>query len=127
VVVNTDEACPAGHRDRWLPGGILGRTDDMVVIRGMNVYPSAIEEAVRRVRGSGEFRITFYSERGGMDEIKLEVELREGAAARHLQEVMRQQLGLRVRVVPVAPGILPRGDGKARRVVDARLAKWTAS
>ena len=125
VVVNTDEPCPAGHEDRWLPGGIVGRTDDMVVIRGMNVYPSAIEEAVRRVSGSGEFRITFYSEPSGLDEIKLEVELPEGAGARRLQEIMRQQLGLRVRIVPVAPGVLPRSDGKARRVVDERPSRWT--
>jgi phenylacetate-CoA ligase len=127
VVVNTEERCPAGHPDRWLPGGIVGRTDDMVVIRGMNVYPSAIEEAVRRVGEAGEFRITFYSEPGGMDEIKLEVELAEGSAARRLQDTMRGQLGLRVRVVPVAPGILPRVDGKARRVVDDRAARWSAS
>jgi phenylacetate-CoA ligase len=125
VVVNADEPCPAGHEDRWLPGGIVGRTDDMVVIRGMNVYPSAIEEAVRRVSGSGEFRITFYSEPSGLDEIKLEVELPEGAGARRLQEIMRQQLGLRVRIVPVAPGVLPRSDGKARRVVDERPSRWT--
>ena len=78
VVLRTDERCPAGHDGRWLPGGIVGRTDDMVVIRGMNVYPSSIEEAVRGVNGAGEFRITFYSERSGMDEIKLEVELRRG-------------------------------------------------
>src|SRR5215211_1522131 len=125
VVVNTDEPCPAGHEDRWLPGGIVGRTDDMVVIRGMNVYPSAIEEAVRGVSGSGEFRITFYSEPSGLDEIKLEVELPEGAGARRLQEIMRQQLGLRVRIVPVAPGVLRRSDGKARRVVDERPSRWT--
>ena len=89
VVVNTEERCPAGHEDRWLPGGIVGRSDDMVVIRGMNVYPSAIEEAVRHASGSGEFRITFYSEPSGMDEIKLEVELADGKAARELQEMMR--------------------------------------
>ena len=65
VVMRTEERCPAGHQGRWLPGGIVGRTDDMVVIRGMNVYPSSIEEAVRSVSGAGEFRITFYSERGG--------------------------------------------------------------
>ena len=123
VVVNTDERCPAEHAGRWLPGGIVGRTDDMVVIRGMNVYPSAIEEAVRRESGSGEFRITFYTEPGGMDEIKLEVELDEGSGARHLQDIMRQQLGLRVRVVPVAAGMLPRSDGKARRVVDERVRR----
>ena len=103
VVLNTDERCPAGHDDRWLPGGIVGRTDDMVVIRGMNVYPSAIEEAVRGVTG-GEFRITFYTEAGRMDEVKLEVELDDGSSARRLQDVMRHQLGLRIRIVPVARG-----------------------
>ena len=125
VVVNTREACPAGHEDRWLPGGIVGRTDDMAIIRGMNVYPSAIEESVRSVSGSGEFRITFYTEPSGMDEIKLEVELGEGSGARRLQETMRQQLGLRVRVVPVAPGLLPRSEGKARRVVDTRPRRFS--
>ena len=125
VVVNTDERCPAGHSDRWLPGGIVGRTDDMAIIRGMNVYPSAVEEAVRRVRGSGEYRITFYTEPSGMDEIKLEVELEEGGGARRLQDTMRQQLGLRVRVVPVTPGVLPRPNGKARRVVDARTRRFS--
>ena len=93
VVVSTDELCPAGHEDRWLPGGIVGRADDMVVIRGMNVYPAAIEEAVRQRSGSAEFRITFYSERNGMDEVKLEVELAEGATRRALQELMRSSSG----------------------------------
>jgi phenylacetate-CoA ligase len=124
TVIATDERCPAGHEDCWLPGGIVGRTDDMVVIRGMNVYPSAIEEAVRQVGGSGEFRITFYSERSGMDEVKLEVELADGGDARRLQDGMRQQLGLRVRVVPVVPGTLPRETGKARRVIDKRSPRW---
>ena len=129
VVVNTSERCPAGHEDRWLPGGIVGRTDDMVVIRGMNVYPSAIEEAVRAISGSGEFRITFYSEPSGMDEIKLEVELAEGGGARDLQETMRQQLGLRVRIVPVTPGVLPRlgRQGPARRRRATRQADGALS
>jgi phenylacetate-CoA ligase len=125
VVVRAEDRCPAGHENRWLPGGIVGRTDDMVVIRGMNVYPSSIEEAVRGVRGAGEFRITFYSEVSGMDEVKLEVELPGGPDARELQELMRQQLGLRVRVVPVAHGVLPRHEGKARRVVDERATRWS--
>lgn len=123
VVVNTHGHCPAGHPHRWLPDGIVGRTDDMVVIRGMNVYPSAIEETVRRVSGRGEYRVTFYSELSGMDEIKLEVELAEGEGARCLQELMRHQLGLRVRVVPVAPGTLPQHEGKVRRVLDERARR----
>ncbi len=127
VVVRSEDRCPAGHEGRWLPGGIVGRTDDMVVIRGMNVYPSAIEEAVRRVHGAGEFRITFSTAPSGLDEIKLEVELPEGGGARSLQETMRQQLGLRVRVVPVAAGMLPRTDGKSRRVVDQRAVRWRTS
>jgi phenylacetate-coenzyme A ligase PaaK-like adenylate-forming protein len=53
------------------------------------------------------------------------VELPQGAAARQLHELMRQQLGLRVRVVPVTPGVLPRQEGKARRVVDERRARWS--
>jgi phenylacetate-CoA ligase len=125
VVLTTDERCPGGHDDRWLPGGIVGRTDDMVVIRGMNVYPSAVEEAVRSVTGSGEFRITFYTEAGGMDEVKLEVELDDGSSARRLQDVMRHQLGLRIRIVPVAPGVLPRSENKSRRVVDLRERGWS--
>jgi phenylacetate-CoA ligase len=121
VVVNSGERCPAGHADRWLPGGIVGRTDDMVVIRGMNVYPSTIEDVVRRVSGPAEFRITFYSE-GGMEEVKLELELPDPGSVRRLQEELRQQLGLRVRVVPLAHGVLPRGEGKRRRVVDLRAS-----
>jgi phenylacetate-CoA ligase len=124
VVFNTDERCPGGHDERWLPGGIVGRTDDMVVIRGMNVYPSAIEESVRSVAGGGEFRITFYTEPGGMDEVKLEVELADGSQARRLQDAMRHQLGLRIRIVPVAPGVLPRSENKSRRVVDLRDRGW---
>jgi phenylacetate-CoA ligase len=122
VVISPSERCPAGHEHPWLPGGIVGRTDDMVVIRGMNVYPSAIEQAVRDAGDSGEFRLTFYTDPGGMDEVKLEVELGRNATARALQDVMRQQLGLRVRVVPVGPGVLPRTEGKARRVTDLRAS-----
>jgi phenylacetate-coenzyme A ligase PaaK-like adenylate-forming protein len=79
---------------------------------------------VRSVGGAGEFRITFYTERSGMDEIKLEVELPDGGASRQLHELMRQQLGLRVRLVPVSAGTLPRAEGKARRVSDERSSRW---
>lgn len=120
VVDHRAEPCPAGHPGRWLPRGILGRTDDMVVIRGMNVFPSAIEQILRESRGVGEFRITFYTDPRAMDEIKIEVELSQPLEARAIQARMRQRLGLRVRLVPVRPGILPQQLGKARRVEDLR-------
>jgi phenylacetate-CoA ligase len=120
VVERRDERCPAGHPGRWLPGGILGRTDDMVVIRGMNVFPSAIEQVLRESDEIGEFRITFYSEPSAMDEVKVEVELAQPSHARAIQARLRASVGLRVRIVPVKPGILPTDGGKARRVLDTR-------
>jgi phenylacetate-CoA ligase len=112
--------CSAGHPGRWLPDGIIGRVDDMVVIRGMNVFPSSIEETVREFTDAGEFRITFYTDPRAMDEIKVEVELGDPSQAREMQARMRQHLGLRVRMVPLKPGILPAQPPKARRVEDLR-------
>jgi phenylacetate-CoA ligase len=123
VVQCHDAPCPDGHEGRWLPGGILGRTDDMVVIRGMNVFPSAIEQVLREFDEIGEFRITFYTEPAAMDEIKVEVELAQPSQARAIQARLRGQLGLRVRIVPLKAGMLPAQDGKARRVVDVRQVR----
>jgi phenylacetate-CoA ligase len=120
LVVGSAERCPLGHHDRWLPGGVLGRTDDMVVIRGMNVFPSAVDEAVRNTRGAGDYHLVFYTDPNGMDEVKLEVELADGGSARALYDTMRQQLDLRVRVVPVGPGVLRRSGRRAGRVTDLR-------
>jgi phenylacetate-CoA ligase len=92
------------------------------VIRGMNVFPSAIEEILRRSSGVGEFSITFYNDPHAMDEVKVEVELEQAREARDIQARLRQTLGLRVRIVPVKPGILPTYTGKARRVHDLRPA-----
>jgi len=121
VVECCEDRCPAGHAGRWLPGGILGRTDDMVVIRGMNVFPSAIEQVLREFDEIGEFRITYYTEPTAMDEVKVEVELAQPSQGRAIQARLRTRLGLRVRIVPLQPGILPTGTGKARRVLDMRL------
>ena len=120
MVARSATRCSAGHDGMWLPHGILGRVDDMVVIRGMNVFPSAIEDVLRRSPGAGEFAITFYNDPHAMDEVKVEVELTQAREAREIQARLRQTLGLRVRIVPVKPGILPTYTGKARRVHDLR-------
>ena len=120
VVECCEDPCPADHAGRWLPGGILGRADDMVVIRGMNVFPSAIEQVLREFDEIGEFRITYYNEPTAMDEVKVEVELAHQNQGRAIQARLRTRLGLRVRIVPLQPGILPIDSGKARRVIDMR-------
>jgi phenylacetate-CoA ligase len=126
LVSATTERCPAGHLGRWLPDGIPGRVDDMVVVRGMNVFPSAIEQILRESTELGEFRITFYTDPHAMDEVKVEAELARPGDARQIQTRLRQRLGLRVRIVPVKPGILPAHTHKARRVADLRPRRFTA-
>ena len=126
LVSATTSSCPAGHAGRWLPDGIPGRADDMVVVRGMNVFPSAIEQILRESTELGEFRITFYTDPHAMDEVKVEAELARPGDARHIQTRLRQRLGLRVRIVPVKPGILPAHTHKARRVEDLRLRRFAA-
>jgi phenylacetate-CoA ligase len=101
-----------------LEGGILGRTDDMLVVRGVNVFPSAIDGIVRGFPEVVEYRLTV-SRRESLDELLLEIEDRLDAPARVAQE-LQLRLGLRVDVEVVPIGSLPRFEGKGRRVVDRR-------
>jgi phenylacetate-CoA ligase len=119
-VVDRGGACPGGHDDVWLPNGIVGRTDDMVVIRGMNVFPSAIEQTLREAGVLGEYRIRFYTEPTERDEIRVLVEATDPAIVRTIEERILGRLALRVRVVPVMPGVLTAQRLKARRVEDMR-------
>lgn len=105
---------PDGQGSRlMLEGGILGRVDDMIIIRGVNVYPGAIEELVRRIPEIQEFRVT-HDTRKALGELALEVEGSDDAAKR-LQRDLQDSLALRVPVTAVAPGTLPRFEMKARR------------
>ena len=119
-VVDVGGGCPGGHDDVWLPNGIVGRTDDMVVIRGMNVFPSAIEQTLREAGLLGEYRIRFYTEATERDEIRVLVEATDPSLVRTIEERIYGRLALRVRVVPVMPGVLKAQRLKARRVEDVR-------
>jgi phenylacetate-CoA ligase len=115
------EPCECGRTFLRLPGGLLGRVDDMLIVRGVNVFPAAIEGIVRRFAEVDEFLIEVYT-RGTMDEVRLLVELTGVAeVGRRVQEQLRADLGIRVEVVPVPLRSLPRYEIKARRVV-RRLA-----
>ncbi len=117
-----DRVCRADDSARTLlRGGILGRCDDMVVVRGVNVYPSAVDELVRGSAQVAEYQVRV-QQRGELTELKLDVEPTDRAAdaeavCRQVQQALRDALGLRVEVAPAAPGTLPRYELKARRWV----------
>lgn len=94
-----------------LAGGILGRIDDMVVVRGVNIYPSAVEGVLRQFPDVAEFQVV-QSTRDDMAEIVVEVEGGDPAA---IEERLSDSLGLRVPVLAVGTGTLPRYEFKASR------------
>ena len=102
----------------FLEGGVLGRTDDMMIVRGVNVFPSAIEQILRSFPEVSEYRMTVSREKQ-MDQLSIEIEDRLQQPARVSQE-LRLRLGLRVSVTCVPLGSLPRFEGKGRRLVDQR-------
>ncbi|MGH7853459.1 MAG: phenylacetate--CoA ligase family protein [Candidatus Binatia bacterium] len=119
LVQPSRQPCPCGRPFILLEGGVLGRADDMFVIRGVNVFPSAIENVMRKFPEIEEFRVETF-ERQAMREIKLVIEPgADHASLPGLQEkvasLVRQRIGLRPEIELVAPGTLPRFELKARR------------
>ena len=108
--------CPCGRTFSRLEGGILGRLDDMLIVRGVNVFPAAIEGVVRRFPAIDEFQIEVFRA-GELDEVRVLVEVGDATGASRLQEALRASLGIRLEVAPVPLRSLPRYDLKARRVV----------
>lgn len=119
-LVRLDEApCGCGRTLARLAGGILGRADDMVVVRGMNVFPSAIEGVLREFPDVSEFRIEVFSRRS-MVELRVLLDPRPGSEAglaKLVADRLHDRLLLRVPCELVASGSLPRFELKARRVV----------
>ena len=113
---------PFGEGDRYDPGldgGILGRADDMVLVRGVNVYPSAIDSVVRQFDDVAEYRVRV-SESQSMTELEINVEPipncdNSSALAERVSSSLRETLNLRVPVTPVGVGELPRFEMKAKR------------
>ena len=112
----TDDNCPCGRTFRRLPGGILGRLDDMLIVRGVNIFPAAIEGVVRRFATIEEFQIEVFRD-GELDEIRVLVELDDASGVPRVREALRASLGIRLEVAAVPVRSLPRFDLKARRVV----------
>ena len=121
--------CECGRAFWRLEGGVIGRVDDALVIRGMNVFPSAVENIVRRFAEVGEFAVDVYR-RAELDAMEMRVEVTgaepDTVAAAVAKEV-RNGLGLRAAVTAVPYGTLPRFDLKARRFTDHRGQNSTTS
>ncbi len=107
-----------------LESGVLGRTDDMIVVRGVNIFPSSIDAIVRSFPAITEYRLTV-SKKGAMDALLLEFESNANTEEKideWLAEKLSVQLNLRFEVNRVAKGDLPRSEGKAKRLFDRRAS-----
>ena len=121
IVVRTEERCGCGLPWARLEGGILARADDMINIRGVNVYPTSIESVVRQFAEIAEFR-SVVSRVHAMRSLTVDVELTphagdEAPVVAQVAKRLKEALGLNVHVRAVSAGSLPRFEMKARRFV----------
>ena len=102
----------------FLEGGVLGRTDDMMVIRGVNIFPTSIEQILRSFPEIVEYRMTARKD-GAMDSLLIEVEDRLEQPER-VEKALNVRIGIKFSVQSVPLGSLPRFEGKGKRFVDER-------
>ncbi|MCY3971693.1 MAG: phenylacetate--CoA ligase family protein [Acidobacteria bacterium] len=110
--------CPCGRPTVYLDGGVIARADDMFIVRGVNVYPSAVEALIREAGGVAEYRATV-RRRSRMAEVEVEIEPESGQDAgsvrNRVQDLFEERLSLRVPVRIAGSGALPRFELKADR------------
>jgi phenylacetate-CoA ligase len=116
---SSNQPCACGRFETALEGGILGRSDDMVVVRGVNVYPTAIEQTVRSQPEIAEFQVRI-SKKSALTQMHVVIEPRPevrdpAALVLHLEKVLQSALALRIPVTAVPSGSLPRAELKAQR------------
>jgi phenylacetate-CoA ligase len=113
----TSERCPCGRTFARILGGVLGRADDMLIVRGVNLYPSAIDDLIRSLPHVVEYEVEI-RRLEGMDDLLVKIERREGLKedpVAALANAFRRQFNIRVTIEEVARGSLPRYEFKARR------------
>jgi phenylacetate-CoA ligase len=119
--------CECGRTFSRLEGGVLGRTDDMVIVRGVNLYPSAIENLVREFEAVDEYRVTVRKEHE-LATLEIELELASAGEAEHhrraVERAVLEAFGLRPKVTLAERGSLPRFELKAKRFHVSESAQW---
>jgi phenylacetate-CoA ligase len=119
----TSKPCSCGRHTLALEGGILGRADDMIVVRGVNVFPSAVEDIIRSCGDVAEYQVVLSNARS-LTELRIQVEptpdcANPAALAARLEKAFQDSFALRVPVKAVPPGTLPRFEMKAKRWIKA--------
>jgi phenylacetate-CoA ligase len=128
----TREPCPCGRTSARI-SKILGRTDDMVVVRGVNVFPSQVEHALLGIEGlEPHYQIILSTRPDYQTDLSVRVEMSENVVAdpatlaplrNHAMTTLRDALGLKVTVELTPPFAIPRSEGKAVRILDQRTAE----
>jgi len=112
--------CPCGRALVWLEGGIQGRVDDMIVLRGNNVHPAALQTVLHRFADLAEYRIEV-DRSAVLAELRIDIEPQPGVLgsvlAERVAQAIRDELLFRAEVRAVPPGSLPRFEMKAQRLV----------
>ncbi len=125
------EPCPCGRTIRRMRR-IAARTDDMFIIRGVNVFPGQIEAALLAVEGTApHYQIILTREFGGLDNIEVQLEVQAADIGDTVRDVevfqrsvtheIQRITGIHAKVTLVSPGTIPRSEGKAKRVIDKRV------
>jgi phenylacetate-CoA ligase len=118
LVERTTEPCPCGRSFARIKGGVVGRADDMIIVRGVNLYPSAIDNLIRGVPLVIEYEVEI-SRVAGMDELQIRIETADPSsfeeASHQLTHSFRTAHSIRVNVERSASGSLPRYEFKSRR------------
>jgi phenylacetate-CoA ligase len=118
LVECTTERCGCGRTLARINGGVLGRADDMLIVRGVNLYPSAIDNLIRGLASIVEYEVEI-KRIAGMDDLLLKIEINDREPFQMVRQAVlaafRSQLNIRVTVEQAARGSLPRYEFKARR------------
>ncbi len=129
ITMLMEDECPCGRGQKI--ARLLGRSDDMLTVRGINVFPSQIEHVLKNIPEVGDQFMVYIDRVNHLDEMMIEVEMNKNIFSGELQDLSKLQtkimkalqdtLTLRAKVDLVEPGSLPRFEGKAKRVVDRRV------
>ncbi|MGN0097785.1 MAG: phenylacetate--CoA ligase family protein [Candidatus Methanomethylophilaceae archaeon] len=130
VTTLMEDECECGRTSPRI-SRITGRTDDMLIIRGINVFPSQIEYTLLQIPQVGDQYMIYVTREGALDNMILQVEIRPEAFSdkvedmiklrAHIESELKKYLNIAVTVELKAPGELPRFEGKAKRVIDKRV------